>query len=517
MMKCVKTIFIISVISPALVSGHGRLIEPPSRSSMWRYGFNNPPNFNDHESYCGGFTRQWQINGGKCGVCGDPWDQMQPRENEGGGKYGRGTITRVYKQGEDFRVKIELTANHMGYFEFRLCPQNNPLVPASQSCLDRHLLEQSNGEGARYYPGDGNQVFDIRLKLPANLTCSQCVLQWRYVAANNWGVCSDGSGRVGCGPQEEFRACSDVSITDQAGHADNVPNTDVDMIDEVEDNSVDWNNTGEDNVSYPQYYPPVTASDDYYYGERTAVIILASVLTAVLLFGAVFLYYYKVKSLIKDISIPELPSVPDKYRISVDSIKSVSGLCKLDKLSSAKWPLSNISIPTKLPSFVSKSPRVRPEISAPIPIAPPRTRRGKSRCTSPEPVSGAVTRRSSTLSKPLDISSPTEVTINGVTVGQSGASVMGHTADHGPTPSSRGVIVQAPSAPGLNHGLPRIPDNLAPARTVWSAHPVLLNPDQPDSSIMSDIPPPLPECPPPEDSLVTVNIDHDNTDNNTEA
>lgn len=53
-------------------NGHGRLIEPPSRSSAFRYGFATPPNYNDHELYCGGFTRQ-QKNGGKCGECGDAW------------------------------------------------------------------------------------------------------------------------------------------------------------------------------------------------------------------------------------------------------------------------------------------------------------------------------------------------------------------------------------------------------------------------------------------------------------
>ena len=28
------------------------------------------------------FQRQWEKNGGKCGVCGDAWDLAQPRENE---------------------------------------------------------------------------------------------------------------------------------------------------------------------------------------------------------------------------------------------------------------------------------------------------------------------------------------------------------------------------------------------------------------------------------------------------
>ncbi len=35
--------------------GHARLMEPPSRASMWRVGFDNPPDFNDNQGYCGGF------------------------------------------------------------------------------------------------------------------------------------------------------------------------------------------------------------------------------------------------------------------------------------------------------------------------------------------------------------------------------------------------------------------------------------------------------------------------------
>ena len=37
------------------VSGHGRLLDPASRASMWRLGFPTPPNYNDNELYCGGF------------------------------------------------------------------------------------------------------------------------------------------------------------------------------------------------------------------------------------------------------------------------------------------------------------------------------------------------------------------------------------------------------------------------------------------------------------------------------
>lgn len=37
-----------------MVFSHGRLMDPPARNSMWRFGFNNPVNYNDNELYCGG-------------------------------------------------------------------------------------------------------------------------------------------------------------------------------------------------------------------------------------------------------------------------------------------------------------------------------------------------------------------------------------------------------------------------------------------------------------------------------
>ena len=42
-----------------------------------RYGFPTKEDYNDNESYCGGLTVQQQKNGGKCGVCGDPWHRPQ--------------------------------------------------------------------------------------------------------------------------------------------------------------------------------------------------------------------------------------------------------------------------------------------------------------------------------------------------------------------------------------------------------------------------------------------------------
>lgn len=45
--------------------GHGRLMDPPARNSMWRFGFPNPVNYNDNELFCGGYAgnnywlKQW--------------------------------------------------------------------------------------------------------------------------------------------------------------------------------------------------------------------------------------------------------------------------------------------------------------------------------------------------------------------------------------------------------------------------------------------------------------------------
>jgi len=111
--------------------GHGRLRHPTGRSTMWRYGFETPENVNDHELNCGGFGKQ-QKNNGLCGVCGDPFDQPRPRDNEMGGRYGLGIVVEEYVEGQMIDIEVELTAYHQGYFEFRLCPHNTRRRPAQQ-------------------------------------------------------------------------------------------------------------------------------------------------------------------------------------------------------------------------------------------------------------------------------------------------------------------------------------------------------------------------------------------------
>lgn len=39
------------------VKGHGMLLDPPARSSLWRYGFENAPtNYDDNALNCGNYS-----------------------------------------------------------------------------------------------------------------------------------------------------------------------------------------------------------------------------------------------------------------------------------------------------------------------------------------------------------------------------------------------------------------------------------------------------------------------------
>lgn len=82
---------------------------------------------------------------------------------------------------------MELTANHQGYFEISLCPNNNPYVEADQECFDKYLLKVEDAEDNKYFiPNEAGKkgTFKYRVELPPFVTCTQCVLQWYVI-----GIC----------------------------------------------------------------------------------------------------------------------------------------------------------------------------------------------------------------------------------------------------------------------------------------------------------------------------------------
>lgn len=199
------------LVSPIL--GHGMLLDPVNRSSRWRYDSTAKRNYDDNGLFCGGFAVQWVANGGKCGLCGDNYANARPRANELGGTYGQqGVIVGHYQQGGLLPVSVFITANHRGYFTFNLCALDGNSGVESEDCFVANSLKTIEGNTKYYMNSTNLGWYNTTLLLPADVSCSHCVLQWTYTTGNSWGLCENGMGALGCGRQENFRTCSDILI-----------------------------------------------------------------------------------------------------------------------------------------------------------------------------------------------------------------------------------------------------------------------------------------------------------------
>merc|ERR1712002_138984 len=195
------------------VSGHGYMIEPAARNSMWRKGFKNPKDYDDNGLNCGGFSIQWHKNHGKCGVCGDAAHlKVQPHND--GGRYSNGIIAATYKQGQVIDVSVILTRSHLGYFEFRIGDFTKKHTDGDKvGKLQGELMKVVEGGSGTKVPVDhGTGKYTMKLRLPAHLTCKRCVIQWWYRGGNNWGCDGPGKCGIGRGKQEHFVNCADVQI-----------------------------------------------------------------------------------------------------------------------------------------------------------------------------------------------------------------------------------------------------------------------------------------------------------------
>lgn len=159
------------------------------------------------EKNCGAVSTQWDKNKGKCGVCGDAYNDNSPQYVYPG-TYARGVITKTYNRGQDIKVLIQLTANHMGRFQFRIGKLKK--FPLTNDQLT-HVVQTLDGKDWWQVPDKQCRYYEIPLKLPSDLKCEHCVMQWFYRAGNNWGCDDEGCG-LGYGKQESFVNCADVKI-----------------------------------------------------------------------------------------------------------------------------------------------------------------------------------------------------------------------------------------------------------------------------------------------------------------
>jgi len=211
-------LFVLVSTCVTLIHGHGYLLDPIGRSSAWLVdsSFEDCCTYYDHmEMFCGGIKRQWETNGGKCGICGEPYDAPVKLFEKDGAMY-KGTSVKTYRQGEQIDIKVVLTQEHKGYFEFRLCNVDaNPSSDATQECLDQGLLQLANSGSTRFDVSSfGAETITARVQLPSNVACSHCVFQWKYTTGNTWGT-DPVTGEEGPGlgvENETFMGCADITI-----------------------------------------------------------------------------------------------------------------------------------------------------------------------------------------------------------------------------------------------------------------------------------------------------------------
>jgi len=204
-------------------------MSPPGRGSVWRVKDSNPlvvpytdivePNYDDAGNNCGGLSYQ-SGNGGKCGLCGDPYGSPQPREHEDGGKYGKGIIVAQYRGGEQITARVLVTAHHKGWMEFSVCKRNDQLWSAEviEDCME--TLNLADNGGQKWFLPDthdstyanGGYWYDVELQLP-DIECTRCILRWQYHAGNSWGCDAPDDCGIGKGDQEEFYNCADIQIS----------------------------------------------------------------------------------------------------------------------------------------------------------------------------------------------------------------------------------------------------------------------------------------------------------------
>lgn len=87
-------------------------------------------------------------------------------------------FVRRYKAGSTINVTVRLTASHMGYFEFSVCPLKTEKELETDKCFDQHYLLLADGSGHKFPINTyGAKDHVVRLVLPKDVTCKHCVFR----------------------------------------------------------------------------------------------------------------------------------------------------------------------------------------------------------------------------------------------------------------------------------------------------------------------------------------------------
>jgi len=233
----ISSAMLLLVMLPA-VMGHSYLAKPASRNLLAHIaGKEDCP----HCLQSGGPDNVFERGGGiwptrlapaSHGLCGDPVQGSPiPMRLEDETYLKAGQVTATYQPGEIAEFHIAVSTHHKGHYEFRICDRALDAATLSdaaegQACLDGHLLERAapaedcvvndargdcqpldpkhperwylppagshtqqagpdfDDSMAPEYPS-GSEIHIMRYKIPEDLSCSSCTLQWFWSSGNS--------------------------------------------------------------------------------------------------------------------------------------------------------------------------------------------------------------------------------------------------------------------------------------------------------------------------------------------
>jgi hypothetical protein len=88
-------------------------------------------------------------------------------------------VSYRYPAGSTITTLTNLTANHLGRFNFGLCPLKSRDELETEECFANYPLKLADGRSSYTITNAdrGNILIDVVLP---NIKCEQCVLRWTY-------------------------------------------------------------------------------------------------------------------------------------------------------------------------------------------------------------------------------------------------------------------------------------------------------------------------------------------------
>ena len=186
------------------VKGHGRMMFPINRSSLWR----QVPSFPRYELdavWCALTLNHREVANDRnatCGIAGAIYNgkirgsSTMFFENKlwtvysyefGSERYHK-TLVATFMKGQVINPQVEIIIMHGGWVEFRVCPAPVNGDPTME-CFELNKLKfTSDGKTRaelRSVRPDAKNYYTYSVKLPDNLTCEHCVLQWYWIGSGN--------------------------------------------------------------------------------------------------------------------------------------------------------------------------------------------------------------------------------------------------------------------------------------------------------------------------------------------